>query len=114
MHRLLPAIAALILVAGCGSQPQAQNAPTPQLDVAAIEQNLRANFGGTMWFSSVKSLEATGSNRLAVNTEIFPDAEGKQFAEDICRKMLANTAQAGVKVVNVRGQDGKVLAHCAR
>jgi len=96
--------AVLSALAGCGNQTS-----EPTFDVHEIRDFLDRNFVGTVWYSSVERFEAPGGGRLNVYTDLYPDAEGKQFAQDICRKIYANVSDKGVTEVAVYGQEGKFL-----
>lgn len=76
------------------SQPAAQAAETrpnalSAADLKAILDSLRANFSGTSWYPLIAGIEAGGSS-LVVKTAIYPDAEGRQYARELCTAVLAN------------------------
>lgn len=96
-----------VLVSIAGS---CNKASTPTFDVAGIRDYLDQNFAGTTWYSPVQKFTAPGGGRLNVYTDLYPDAEGERFAQDICRKIYANVSNKGVTEVAVFGQGNKLLA----
>ena|SRR5690606_32230032 len=95
------------LIVAMGSEPE-----PAAFDVQEVAGYLNRNFAETTWYSSVQRLAAPFGGRLNVYTDLYPDAEGEQFAEDICGKIYANVLDKGVTEVAVFGQQDKFLASC--
>lgn len=94
-------------------EPAEAPEPEPTADVAGFEQWLKDNFYETStWYPHVTGSEDVFGS-LWIHTNIYPDAEGKSFAQPICTAgkfyMMEQDSDAAVMV---RAADGQRLADC--
>ncbi|MCL5046052.1 MAG: hypothetical protein M1598_04580, partial [Actinobacteria bacterium] len=102
--------------------PASQSAPpgpneSSKTATLAVKKYMFENFGGagnpaykTSWYDLIKDILVTmGSRNVAVvQTDIYPDNEGKQFAQTIAGAVLFNNA-VQLNSVTVKGQNGSIL-----
>lgn len=94
--------------------------PTPS-DSSSRDQvvtdYLKRNFGmpgyETSWFTLIREVQTQGDT-VTVRTDIYPDAEGKQFARAICSAVSGliyakGEENLGLRQIVVRAKDGRVL-----
>lgn len=82
-----------------------------------VTDYLKTNFGmpgyETSWFKLMREVQTQGDT-VTVSTDIFPDAEGKQFASGICSAVSGliyakGNEHLGLSQIVVRAKDGQVL-----
>jgi hypothetical protein len=87
--------------------------PASDTRSAQLSQDFRANFTGTSWYGIVQGIQVSGQ-RVVVRTDAFPDGDGKQAGQDVCRAILSlvntNGNTYNVDTVQVYGQSDVILS----